>query len=118
MKPWELKVGDWVAIGDRVELYNFCEIEIGAMAVISQDCYLCTGTHDYTDPTMPLICRPILIEPESWTAAGVFIGPGVTIGRGAVIGARSVVVKDVKAWTVAAGNPCRDIKPRTLRGTS
>jgi putative colanic acid biosynthesis acetyltransferase WcaF len=31
-----------------------------------------------------------------------------------VIGARSVVTKDMPAWTVCAGHPCREIKPRQI----
>jgi putative colanic acid biosynthesis acetyltransferase WcaF len=40
------------------------------------------------------------------------VGPGVTIGELAVVGARSVVVKDVPAGKVTAGNPSRVIKER------
>ena len=39
--------------------------------------------------------------------------PGVTIGRGAVIGAGSVVTKDIPPMVLAAGNPCRVIRPIT-----
>ncbi|HLP65528.1 MAG TPA: acyltransferase [Flavobacterium sp.] len=45
----------------------------------------------------------------------VFLGaqsivlPGITIGDGAIIGAGSVVTKDVKPYTVVAGNPARYI---------
>ena len=41
---------------------------------------------------------------------GSIIMPGVTIGEGAIIGARSVVTRDVPAWTIAAGSPCKVIK--------
>lgn len=36
------------------------------------------------------------------------------IGEGAVIAAKSVVTKDVKPYTLVAGNPAREIKK--LRG--
>ncbi|MDE8346267.1 MAG: CatB-related O-acetyltransferase [Acidocella sp.] len=36
---------------------------------------------------------------------GAFIRPGVTIGHGAIIAANAVVVKDVPAYAVVAGNP-------------
>ena len=49
---------------------------------------------------------------EAWLAAECFVMPGVSIGDGAVIGARSVVTKDMAAWTVCAGHPCVPIKPR------
>ena len=43
-----------------------------------------------------------------------FIGPGITVHDGAVVGAMSVVTKDIKAWTVHAGNPARMIKKRCV----
>ena len=39
-----------------------------------------------------------------------FAGPGVNIGDGTVIGAGSIVVRDVPAGVLAAGNPCRIIR--------
>lgn len=43
--------------------------------------------------------------------ANVTVLPGVRIGDGALIGAGSVVVHDIPAGMVAAGNPARVIKP-------
>lgn len=113
--PWAMKIGRSVAVGPRVDFYNLGGIEIGDRVVISQDAYLCGGTHDYTVPTYPLVRLPIVIEDDVWIGAGAFIGPGVRIGRGAVVGARAVVVHDVPAWNVVAGNPARVIKERRLR---
>ena len=38
--------------------------------------------------------------------------PGVKIGDGAIVGANSVVTKDVKPYTIVAGNPARLIRKR------
>jgi len=38
--------------------------------------------------------------------------PGITIGEGAVVGPHSLVVKNVKPWTVVIGNPAREIGER------
>jgi acetyltransferase-like isoleucine patch superfamily enzyme len=54
--------------------------------------------------------KPILICSKVWIGFGVTILKGVTIGEGAVIGAKSVVTKDVPAWSVVAGNPAKVIK--------
>lgn len=113
--PWNLELGDYVAIGDKVEIYNLAPIRIGSHSVISQHTYLCASSHDYTRTDFPLYSRPITIGKQAWVAAGAFVAPGVTIGEGSVVGARSVVLRDVPAWTVAAGNPCHVIKPRELR---
>ncbi len=113
--PWNLELGDYVAIGDKVEIYNLAPIRIGEHTTVSQHAYLCGSSHDYTRSDFPLYSRPITIGAQAWIAAGAFIAPGVTIGEGSVIGARSVVLRDIPPWTVAAGNPCKLIKPREIR---
>lgn len=57
--------------------------------------------------------KPIVIEDNCWIAANVTICGGVTIGEGCVIGAGSVVTKDIPANSLAAGNPCKVIRPIT-----
>ncbi len=111
--PWKLTIGDWSQIGDHVTLYTQGEIEIGENAVVSQHSYLCTGSHDYTRLTFDLYAVPIRIEPEAWVATHVFVGPGVTVGRGAIVNACSVVLKDVPAGTICAGNPLKVLRLRT-----
>jgi putative colanic acid biosynthesis acetyltransferase WcaF len=113
--PWNLELGDYAAIGDRVEIYNLAPIRIGAHTTVSQHAYLCASSHDYTRSDFPLYSLPITIGAQAWIASGAFVAPGVTIGEGSVIGARSVVLRDVPPWTVAAGNPCKLIKPREIR---
>ncbi len=115
LMPWNLKVGDGTAIAEYVNIYNFAQVEIGQNSSISKGCWICTGTHDYTHPHMPLTWASINIGSECWVAADVFIAPGVCLGNGSVIGARSVVTKDMPEWTVCAGHPCKPIKPRTLK---
>ena len=56
---------------------------------------------------------PITIGDNCWIAANVTICGGVTIGAGCVIGAGSVITKDIPANSLAAGNPCRVIRPIT-----
>lgn len=57
--------------------------------------------------------KPITIGDHCWIAGNVTICGGVTIGEGSVIGAGSVVTKDIPANTLAAGVPCRPIRPIT-----
>lgn len=114
LQPWLLHLGDGVAMGAQTEIYNYAPVSIGRMSVVSQYSYLCTGTHDYTHPHMPLIWAPIHIGSECWIAADVFVAPGVTIGDGTVVGARSVVTRDLPSWSVCAGNPCKVLKPRVI----
>jgi putative colanic acid biosynthesis acetyltransferase WcaF len=110
--PWNLQLGDEVGIADGCILYNQAPVQIKKRAVISQGSYLCTGTHDYDAPSFPLVAKPIVVHEYAWVGAQAFVGPGVQIGEKAVVGARSVVIKDVRANTVVAGNPAKVIKER------
>jgi len=49
---------------------------------------------------------------DVWIGEGVMVKAGIKIGVGAVIGAGAVVTKDVPPYVIAAGNPCRTIRPR------
>lgn len=57
-----------------------------------------------------VVSKPIIIESKVWIGFDVTILKGVTIGEGAVVGAKSVVTKDVKPWTIVAGNPAVEVK--------
>ncbi len=112
--PWNLMMGDHACLAPHVDCYNVAKVQLGDYCTVSQYSYLCGATHDYTDPRMPLIPKPIRIGSRAWVAAGAFVGPGVMVAEGAVVGARAVVVKDVAAWTVVAGNPARVVKRRVV----
>ncbi len=54
---------------------------------------------------------PVTLEDDVWIGANAVICGGVTIGKGSVIGAGSVVTHDIPAGVVAAGTPCRPLRP-------
>ncbi len=112
--PWLLEMGALGCLGDDVVVYNLGLVRLGARSTLSQEAYLCAGTHDYTSLSMPLVTAPITIGADVWICARAFIGPGVTVGDGAVVGACAVAMKDVPAWTVVAGNPARAVKKREM----
>lgn len=56
---------------------------------------------------------PITIGNNVWIGGHVCVLPGVSIGDNSVIGAGSVVNKSIPANVLAAGNPCRVIRPIT-----
>ena len=110
--PWKVEVGDRAWIGDHSELYSLGPIRIGADAVVSQRCYLCSATHDYTKVAFPQEAHPITVDEEAWLATDVFVAPGVRIGRGAVVGARSSVFSDIPPYAIAFGSPARQTGTR------
>jgi putative colanic acid biosynthesis acetyltransferase WcaF len=111
--PWNLTLGDGCALGDRTNLYSLGHIRVGCRATISQGAHLCAGTHDWRDPAMPLLKRPIAIGDDVWVCADAFLGPGVHVGARVIVGARAVVMKDVAADLIVAGNPAQIVGTRT-----
>ena len=118
--PWNLEIGSHSTLADNVDCYCVDKIIIGSCSTVSQYSYLCTASHDYSDPSilekpqMPLVTYPITIGDRVWITADVFIAPGVTISDGAVVLARSSVFHDVPSWSVVAGNPAVIKKKRIL----
>jgi putative colanic acid biosynthesis acetyltransferase WcaF len=112
--PWNLSVGDYVALAKNVDCYCVSRIKIGTNVAVSQRSFLCTASHDISSLTRPLIHKPIHIQDHVWVCAQAFVGPGVTVGEGAIVGACAVVTKDVVPWTIVAGNPARFIKKREI----
>jgi acetyltransferase-like isoleucine patch superfamily enzyme len=53
----------------------------------------------------------VIIENNVWLGVNVTVLKGITIGENSVIGAGSVVTKSIPPNVIAAGNPCKVIKP-------
>eukprot|EP00244_Chara_vulgaris_P008799 TRINITY_DN3561_c0_g4_i1.p1 TRINITY_DN3561_c0_g4~~TRINITY_DN3561_c0_g4_i1.p1 ORF type:complete len:228 (+),score=29.51 TRINITY_DN3561_c0_g4_i1:50-685(+) len=95
-------------------ILDSCEVRIGDDVFMGPYVQIYTVNH----PIDPVVRRtrfeyakPITIRDNVWIGGGAIICPGVTIGNNSVIGAGSVVTKDVPDNVVAAGNPCRVIRP-------
>lgn len=91
-------------------------VHIGAGAFIAPGvCLACSG-HSL-DPVQRSegisTSAPIILEDDVWIGANAVVCGGVTIGKGFMIGAGSVVTRDIPAGVVAAGSPCRIIRPVT-----
>ncbi len=112
--PWKVVMGDHCWIGDDVVFYSFEQIRLGNHCVVSQRSYLCTGSHDVTDPTFKLTTAPIQIGNGAWVATDCFVAPGVTIGANAVVGARSNVFRDLPEGFVCVGSPCKPVRRRVM----
>lgn len=105
--PWHLELHDAACVGDRANLYTLDRIVLARGALVAQEAYLCTGTHDLADPEWPLLTAPINVGERAFVGARAFVLPGLTIGAGAVVGAASVVTRDVPPGARVCGNPAR-----------
>src|SRR6476646_9002018 len=52
--PWRLSLHDRACLGDRANAYSLGQIEIGARATVAQEAYLSTGSHDFSQSSIPL----------------------------------------------------------------
>lgn len=124
VRPWlwkltGVKINGSVSIGYDVyyDVGNAELIHIDEGVWITSRCLLLCHRRDMSDYSqgddynkLPYIKEPIYLMRGCSIGMGSIIMPGVTIGEGAIIGAGSVVVKDIPAWTVAVGNPCKVVK--------
>jgi maltose O-acetyltransferase len=118
--PFYCDYGSNVFLGDGV-FVNFgavfldpARIVVGAEAQLGPLVQLLTADHPRDAAARaagPELARPITIGSRAWLGGGVVVCPGVSIGEETVVGAGSVVVRDLPARVVAAGNPCRVIRP-------
>lgn len=115
-QPWNLTIGNYVALDWDVVCYTVDKIVIGNQTTISRGAFLCCASHDVTSPIMELTYAPITIGSNAWIAARAIVLPGRNIGDGAVVAAGAVVKDDVDSWTVVGGNPAKFIAKRELKG--
>ncbi|MGQ4650275.1 hormogonium polysaccharide biosynthesis acetyltransferase HpsU [Lyngbya aestuarii] len=113
--PWKVTIGEYSWIGDNVVFYSLEPIDIGQHCVISQKCYLCTGSHDLKDPAFGLIVSGITVGNGVWIATDCFVAPGVRIGANTVVGARSSVFNELPAQQVCWGTPAQPRYQRQMR---
>jgi putative colanic acid biosynthesis acetyltransferase WcaF len=89
-------------------------VTLGNHVCVSQAVYLCTGSHDWSDPAFGLITRPIQIHDGAWIAARVSVGPGAVIGQHSVIGFAAVVSGAVPPYEIHVGNPAAFYRRREI----
>lgn len=114
-QPWNLTMGDYVALSENVVCYTVDKITIGSQTTVSRDAFICCASHDVTSPIMELTYAPITIGSNAWIAARSIIMPGRKVGDGAVVAAGGVVIHDVEPWTIVGGNPAKFISKRELK---
>ena len=109
----QVRLGAGVFVNFGAIFLDPAAITIGDQAQLGPAVQLLTADHP-RDPAVraagPELARPITIGSRAWLGGGVIVCPGVTIGADTTIGAGSVVVRDIPAGVVAAGNPCRVIR--------
>ena len=120
--PFYCDYGNHISVGNNVFInYNCTLLDVGKIT-IGDNCMLAPNVAIYTagHPLHPdsrnsgyEYGMDVTIGNHVWIGGSVVITPGVHIGDCCVIGAGSVVTKDIPAWSLAVGNPCRVIREIT-----
>ena len=112
--------------GDRLIIGRFCSIASGATFIMGAANHRISSVSTYPFAVFGGVWTQrapdhlsqlprkgdTVVGNDVWLGQNVTVLPGVRIGDGAVIGACSVVARDIPPYTVAAGNPCRVLRPR------
>jgi UDP-2-acetamido-3-amino-2,3-dideoxy-glucuronate N-acetyltransferase len=133
VNAYECEIGDESKIGSFVEIQK--GVRIGKRCKVSSHSFICEGVEledgvfvghgvTFINDRSPRAINPdgSFKTDKDWTleftkvgkgagiGSGATIMCGITIGEGAIVGAGSMVTKDVKEFTVVAGNPARYVR--------
>lgn len=110
-------IGNRCSFNPYTVIYGHGNLQIGDHVRVAAHTVIVPANHNFDDLSRPIFSqglskKGITIHSDVWIGAGVRILDGVTVGEGAVIAAGSVVTRDISAFTVNAGVPCKLIKKR------
>lgn len=132
--PDRISIGDFTQVDEGVRIYAGEGVDIGRHVHLAFDASISgggrcriedhvgigagvriiTGTEEIhgglTNPTVPPEFRRVRrshvhIGAHALVFTNAIILPGVTIGEGAIVSAGALVHKDLKPWSIYAGNP-------------
>ncbi|MEC0167215.1 sugar O-acetyltransferase [Paenibacillus graminis] len=111
---FNISIGNEVYINHDMIILDCNEVKIGNNVFIGPRAGLYAANHaedPFERAEKGVYSAPIIIQDNVWLGGDVKITQGVTIGENSIIGAGSVVTKDIPANTIAAGVPCKVIRP-------
>jgi len=113
---WEshgrIDIGNCVLITPGVRISSSVHVRIGNGTMLASNVYITDsdwhGTYNRTNEAGK--SAPVELKENVWIGDSAIICKGVTIGENSIVGAGSVVVGDVPANVIAAGNPAVVVK--------
>ena len=103
-----LSLGDGTFVNHRTEIVAHERVSIGRDCLIAWDVLVLDSDSHSVDGAAPT--APVTIGDRVWIGCRATVLKGVTVGDGAVVAAGSVVVADVPARALVAGNPARVVR--------
>lgn len=108
-----------VNVGANCMIFSASRVTVGEKTLLAAYCYLVGGTHNFQDPTRPVLdqgrtSQGIEIGPGGWLGAHVTVFDGVRLGRNVVVSAGSVVPRKLPDYCIVGGNPVTIINRRKV----
>lgn len=110
--PWNLSVGNYVWIGEKVWIDNLAPVQISNNVCISQGAMLLCGNHNYKQESFDLMIGEITLEESVWVGAQSVICPGVTMHKHSILSVGSVLSSDAENYGIYRGNPAVKVRDR------
>ncbi len=111
---FNIEIGENFFANYNLVILDCAPVRFGRNCFIGPQCGIYTAVHplDAKERATGMeYAKPVTVGDDVWFGGHVTVLPGVSIGDGAVIGAGSVVTHSIPARVVAAGNPCRVLRP-------
>ena len=132
-----VRIDDFCILSDKITLGSYIHISAytalygGDAGIILKDysgissrCAVYALSDDYSGAAMTnsavpeefriVIKGPVVLERHVIVGSGSMIMPNVVIGEGAAVGSMSFVNKNLDAWGIYAGVPCKRLKERSM----
>jgi tetrahydrodipicolinate N-acetyltransferase len=100
-----INIGAVIGAGTMIDM----NAVVGARALVGADCHIGAGAV-LAGVLEPPSADPVVIEDNVLVGANAVVLEGCRVGKGSVVAAGAVVVSDIEAGVVAAGQPARVIK--------
>jgi acetyltransferase-like isoleucine patch superfamily enzyme len=108
----KIEIGRYALICPGVRISAATEISVGDSSMLAQGVFVTDSDwHGVYDRSLAIgNTVPVHIGNNVWIGDSAIICKGVRIGENSIIGAGAVVVRDIPANSVAAGNPAEVLK--------